>query len=108
MNWIGAPSGDETTFSQLLIRSRAVSGPVCMLGVALFFGLSSNHAKAVVAEVVKAVRTWRREAAALGIARTENREMSSAFDHDDFQKASQQLNLAKGHLLKPWISGELE
>jgi hypothetical protein len=48
-----------------------------MLGVALFFGLSSNHAKAVVAEVVKAVRTWRREAAALGIARTENREVVS-------------------------------
>jgi serine/threonine-protein kinase HipA len=59
-----------------------------VLSVAEYFGLSSNRAKAVVAEVAKAVGTWRREAAGLGIARMEIDKLSSAFDHDDFRKAS--------------------
>jgi len=59
-----------------------------VLSVAEYFSLSANRAKAVLAEVVKAVRPWRREAAGLGIARTEIEKMSSALDHDDFTKAS--------------------
>lgn len=59
-----------------------------VLSVAEYFGLSSNRAKAVVREVVKAVGTWRREAATLSIARTEIEKMSSAFDHEDFKQAS--------------------
>jgi serine/threonine-protein kinase HipA len=57
-----------------------------VLSVAEYFGLSLNRARAVVREVAKAVGTWRREAAGLGIARTEIKKMSSAFDHDDFKK----------------------
>jgi serine/threonine-protein kinase HipA len=57
-----------------------------VLSVAEYFGLSSNRGRAVVREVAKAVGTWRREAAGLGIARTEIEKMSSAFDHDDFKK----------------------
>jgi serine/threonine-protein kinase HipA len=57
-----------------------------VLSVAEYFGLSLNRARAVVREVAKAVGTWRREAAGLGIARTEIGKMSSAFDHDDFRK----------------------
>jgi serine/threonine-protein kinase HipA len=59
-----------------------------VLSVAEYFGLPSNRTKVVVAEVAKAVGTWRREAAGLGIARTEIEKMSSAFDHVDFKKAT--------------------
>jgi serine/threonine-protein kinase HipA len=59
-----------------------------VLSVAEYFGLSSNRARAVGVEVAKAVGAWRREAAGLGIARTEIEKMSSAFDHEDFKKAS--------------------
>ena len=59
-----------------------------VLSVAEYFGLSSRRARTVVAEVAKAVGPWRREAAGLGIARTEIEKMSSAFDHEDFKKAS--------------------
>jgi serine/threonine-protein kinase HipA len=57
-----------------------------VLSVAEYFGLSSNRAREVIAEVAKAVGTWRREAAGLGIARTEIEKISSAFDHEDFKK----------------------
>lgn len=59
-----------------------------VLSVAEYFNLSSDRARAVIAEVIKAVAPWRREAAGLGISRTEIDRMSSAFDHDDFNKAS--------------------
>ena len=59
-----------------------------VLSVAEYFGLSSNLARAFGVEVAKAVGAWRREAAGLGIARTEIEKMSSAFDHEDFKKAS--------------------
>ncbi len=59
-----------------------------VLSVAEYFGLSSNRAKEVIAEVAKAAGTWRREASGLGIARTEIEKMSSAFDHEDFKKTN--------------------
>jgi serine/threonine-protein kinase HipA len=59
-----------------------------VLSVADYFGLPSNRRRAVVREVVTAVGNWRREAAVLGIARTEIEKMSTAFDHADFKKAS--------------------
>ena len=59
-----------------------------VLSVAEYFGLSSNRARVVIAEVAKAAGTWRREAAGLGIARTEIEKMSSAFDHEDFKKTN--------------------
>ncbi len=59
-----------------------------VLSVAEYFGLSSNRARVVIAEVAKVVGTWRREAAGLGIARTEIEKMSSAFDHEDFKKTN--------------------
>jgi hypothetical protein len=59
-----------------------------VLSVAEYFGLSSNRAREVISEVVKAAGTWRREAAGLGIAGTEIETMSSAFDHEDFKEAS--------------------
>jgi serine/threonine-protein kinase HipA len=58
------------------------------LSVAEYFNLTSDHAKAVTAEVAKGVALWRREASALGISRTEIDEMSSAFDHADFKQAT--------------------
>ena len=58
-----------------------------VLSVAEYFNLSSDRARAIIAEVARAVAPWRREAAALGISRTEIDKMSSAFDHDDFKKA---------------------
>jgi serine/threonine-protein kinase HipA len=59
-----------------------------VLSVAEYFGLSSNRSREVIAEVAKAAGTWRREAAGLGIARTEIEKMSSAFDHEDFKKTN--------------------
>jgi len=58
-----------------------------VLSVAEYFSLSFDRARAVIAEVAKAVAPWRREADGLGIARTEIDRMSSAFDHNDFNKA---------------------
>jgi serine/threonine-protein kinase HipA len=59
-----------------------------VLSVAEYFGLSSNRAREIIAEVAKAAGTWRREAAGLGILRTEIEKMSSAFDHADFKKTN--------------------
>jgi serine/threonine-protein kinase HipA len=59
-----------------------------VLSVAEYFGLSSNRAREVIAEVAKAAGTWQREAVGLGIARTEIEKMSSAFDHEDFKKTN--------------------
>jgi serine/threonine-protein kinase HipA len=59
-----------------------------VLSVAEYFGLSSSRAREVISEVARATGTWRREAAGLGIARTEIEKMSSAFDHEDFKKTN--------------------
>jgi len=59
-----------------------------VLSVAEYFNLSPARARAVVAEVTKAVTPWKRRAAELGISGPEIDKMASAFDHEDFRKAA--------------------
>jgi serine/threonine-protein kinase HipA len=47
--------------------------------VAQHFRLKSTRAEEILSEVVAAVRTWRREAEAIGISRSEQEEMAPAF-----------------------------
>lgn len=70
---------DDTTASIELI-----------LEVAEYFSLKEDEAKAIVKDVANIVENWRNVAATLGIRVGEINRMSSAFEHDDLQKA---LNL---------------
>jgi len=56
--------------------------------VAPYFELSSEQARSIVAEVGRAVSSWREEAAALGVGRAEVDRMASAFEHEDSVAAS--------------------
>jgi len=58
------------------------------MSVAEYFDLVKDRAKAIAAQVGKAVSTWRDEAANRGIGQTEIERMASAFGHDDLKKAS--------------------
>ena len=58
------------------------------LEVAPMFGMTGQEARAIAAEVGRAVRGWRDTAARLGIAPREVERMSSAFDHDDLKAAT--------------------
>jgi serine/threonine-protein kinase HipA len=53
-----------------------------------YFGLKSEPAKQIAREVAVAVSTWRAIAADLGLGKREIERMASAFEHDDFKKAS--------------------
>ena len=53
------------------------------LEVASYFELAQEDAREIAAEVGKAVTTWRRVAAKLGLTATEIDRMASAFEHDD-------------------------
>jgi serine/threonine-protein kinase HipA len=55
--------------------------------VAAYFELEAKAARGIAAEVGRAVATWRREAARLGVAPTEIDRMASAFEHGDLQAA---------------------
>jgi serine/threonine-protein kinase HipA len=57
------------------------------LGVASYFGLESDEARTVAAQVGRAVATWRREAAKLGLTAQEIDRMASAFEHEDLKAA---------------------
>jgi serine/threonine-protein kinase HipA len=57
------------------------------MNVADYFELEKDQAKAITADVGKAVSTWRDEAAQHGIAKGEINRMASAFEHDDLKKA---------------------
>ena len=57
------------------------------MNVADYFELEKDQAKAITADVGKAVSTWRDEAARHGIAKGEINRMASAFEHDDLKKA---------------------
>jgi serine/threonine-protein kinase HipA len=57
------------------------------MSVAEYFELEKDKAKAIAAQVGKAVSTWRNEAAKHGIAKGEIDRMESAFDHDDLKQA---------------------
>jgi len=54
-------------------------------GVAEHFGLKPVQARAIAAEVGKAVTSWRREAESIGISPAEIGRMQSAFEHDDLK-----------------------
>jgi len=55
--------------------------------VADYFGLDKHKAKAIAAQVGKAVSTWRDEAARRGIGKSEIDRMASAFEHRDLKQA---------------------
>lgn len=55
--------------------------------VAEDFGLSSKEAKEVAREVGKATKTWKKEAAFLGVGKRELDFMSSAFEHENLRIA---------------------
>jgi len=57
------------------------------MSVAEYFELEKDKAKAIAAQVAKAVSTWRDEAAKHGVAKGEIDRMASAFEHDDLKKA---------------------
>lgn len=51
--------------------------------VAEYFGLKAAEARDIARQVGRSVRTWRNEAAKLGLAAAEIERMASAFEHDD-------------------------
>ncbi|RDH87702.1 MAG: type II toxin-antitoxin system HipA family toxin [endosymbiont of Escarpia spicata] len=57
------------------------------MSVVGYFELDENKAHAIAAEVGMAVRTWREEAAKLGLTRAEIDRMASAFEHEDLKGA---------------------
>jgi serine/threonine-protein kinase HipA len=57
------------------------------LEVASYFELAQVDAREIAAEVGKAVTTWRRVAAKLGLTGTEIDRMASGFEHDDLKAA---------------------
>jgi len=52
-----------------------------------YFELDEGKARAIAAEVGKAVTTWREEAARLGLTQAEIDRMASAFEHEDLKAA---------------------
>jgi serine/threonine-protein kinase HipA len=57
------------------------------MSVAEYFELEKDKAKAIAAQVGKAVSKWRDAAARYGIGKIEIDRMASAFEHDDLKKA---------------------
>ncbi len=57
------------------------------MSVASYFELSAEDARKIAGKVAYAVRTWRDEAARIGIASGQIERMASAFEHDDLRLA---------------------
>lgn len=57
------------------------------LDVSEYFELDATEARAVGAQVAKAVTSWRQEAARHGLSKAEIDRMASAFEHDDLAAA---------------------
>jgi serine/threonine-protein kinase HipA len=57
------------------------------LDVAAYFELSLDGARRIAAQVGKAVGTWRKEAARIGLTASEIGRMASAFEHEDLKAA---------------------
>jgi serine/threonine-protein kinase HipA len=57
------------------------------LSVASYFELDAGAARAIAAEVGRAVSTWRQEAAELGLTQDQIARMASAFDHEDLRES---------------------
>ena len=64
------------------------------LETAEYYGLKGGDAKAIALEVGRAVATWRKEAARLGLQSREIERMASAFEHIDHEKV---MNFAWGN-----------
>lgn len=58
------------------------------LEVAPYFDLAADKAREIAAEVGKAVRTWRKVAAKLGLTPVEIDRVASAFEHEDLAAAT--------------------
>jgi serine/threonine-protein kinase HipA len=58
-----------------------------LLGAADLFGVRLAEAKAIVREVANVTRTWREVARETGSREGEVQRMSSAFEHDDLDRA---------------------
>jgi len=56
-------------------------------GASEFFGLGLADARQIIGDVGRAVETWRDVAAAIGARPAEIKRMSSAFEHDDLERA---------------------
>jgi len=52
-----------------------------------YFDLEAKEARAIAAEVGRAVATWREQASSLGLSKTEIDRMASAFEHEDLRLA---------------------
>jgi serine/threonine-protein kinase HipA len=57
------------------------------LNVAGYFELSPDEARQIAMEVAKAVATWRKVAAKIGVTASEIDRMASAFEHEDLKDA---------------------
>jgi serine/threonine-protein kinase HipA len=57
------------------------------LEVAAYFELGPDEARQIAAQVGRAVATWRKVAAKLGLAPGEIKRMASAFEHEDLKAA---------------------
>jgi serine/threonine-protein kinase HipA len=57
------------------------------LAVASYFELRADEARAIAAQVGKAVATWRKAASKLGLTASEIDRTASAFEHDDLKDA---------------------
>jgi len=68
------------------IRPRVVPGPRAGR-VVPYFELEPSEARAIAAEVGKAVSNWRARAGRHGIRDAEIGRMASAFEHDDLKQA---------------------
>lgn len=71
------------------------------LDVAGYFELSPEEAREIVAEVGKAVSTWRKVAAKLGLTPVEVDRMASAFEHEDSaaaRGAQTAIKVRKSHI----------
>lgn len=55
--------------------------------VAAYFELSANEARQIAGQVGRAVSTWRKEAAKVGLTTAEIERMASAFEHEDLKAA---------------------
>ncbi|SPE36670.1 hypothetical protein SBA3_2480005 [Candidatus Sulfopaludibacter sp. SbA3] len=52
-----------------------------------YFELTPHQARKIAAEVGRAVGTWRRAAAKIGLTQAEIARMASAFEHEDLKAA---------------------
>ncbi len=90
--WVLSPAYDlnptPTDLKQRILSTNiSLDEGTCSIELALsqaeLFGLSLKESRNVVAQVGKAVSSWRNIARGVGIANSEVERMSSAFEHDD-------------------------